>query len=333
MGDEKNLPTVITRLKDGREVTQADFEVAKRVVGGGKLNSDEIYIYIKKCADFGVHPLDGKIHPVARGSGDNRAVAFQCGIDYFRSLAVTTQEYAGQEDIEYGSMMDVEGFDKKVPESAKATVLRISTETGEIRPVSATVYWDEFCPSGNQAFMWKKMPRLMLGKCAEAQALRKAFPKPLAGLYADEEMHQAEAHEIVIEDMPPAIEPPEAPNAPESDKKPSGGARDSKPKETLKAELVEYAGDDKEVFAAILKRVTVFKNAEDKEIYARTIDKVSTDAWAGKALGKLRDIVKNEKEIGCGHKADECGQCVEEGDPIKATCEATKLECPWWNPF
>jgi hypothetical protein len=36
--------------------------------------------------------------------------------------------------------------------------------------------------------MWKKMPRVMLGKVAESQALRKAFPINFNGLYTFEEM-------------------------------------------------------------------------------------------------------------------------------------------------
>jgi hypothetical protein len=39
--------------------------------------------------------------------------------------------------------------------------------------------------------MWEKLPHVMLGKVAEALALRKGFPHQLAGLYETSEMDQA----------------------------------------------------------------------------------------------------------------------------------------------
>lgn len=166
---------------------------------------DELKLFFFECRRRGVHPLDRLIHFVKRGD----KATFQCGIDFMRSQAEASGQYRGQDDVEYGPKVG------NYPEWAKATVRRVDPNTGDIYTVSATAYWDEFYPGESLGFMWKKMPRVMLGKVAESQALRKAFPLNFNGLYTFEEMQQSD---MVASGTPKGREPIKPP----TEKQPDG---------------------------------------------------------------------------------------------------------------
>lgn len=142
---------------------------------------DELKLFIYNCQRKGVHPMDKLIHPIKRGG----KVAFQASIDYLRAESESSGDYRGMKQPVFE--MDHNG---KL-ESATVTVLR--EINGHEVEFTATAYWTEFYPGEKLGFMWDKMPRHMLAKCAEALARRMAWPKKLADLYTPEEMAQADS--------------------------------------------------------------------------------------------------------------------------------------------
>jgi hypothetical protein len=71
---------------------------------------------------------------------------------------------------------------------------------GQRVPFTAKARWSEY--HQDKSPMWSKMPYLMLGKCAEALALRKAFPAELSNVYTQEEMDQADYVEATVRETP-----------------------------------------------------------------------------------------------------------------------------------
>lgn len=143
------------------------------------LTEDEFRLFISIATSRGLDPVLNQIHAVKR----NGKVTFQVAIDGFRLIASRTGEHAGTDEIEYAYNQKDEII------SARCCVYRVVG--GQRCAFAATVFWEEFYPREEKmAFMWNKMPHVMLGKCAEAQALRKAFPGDMSGLYEPSEMQQ-----------------------------------------------------------------------------------------------------------------------------------------------
>jgi phage recombination protein Bet len=149
------------------------------------LNDQELQLFAIVAERSRLDPFAKQIYAIKRKG----RVTFQTGIDGFRSSAEDTGEYRGSDEPEYGPTID-KPFPH--PEWARVVVHR-QFGNGERLDQPATAYFDEMYPGDDQGFQWRKMPRVMIAKCAEAAAFRKAFPKRFADVYTPEEMDQASA--------------------------------------------------------------------------------------------------------------------------------------------
>jgi len=156
----------------------AEIALVSRSVAQGA-NLQELAVFLHSCRALGLDPLLRQAYWIRRqGKG-----ALQVGIDGFRAIAERSGTYAGAESIEFRGVLEWTYKSKKVmvPELARATIWKIVG--GHKSAFVGEAYWSEFVPTGDpEAFMWNRMPKHMLGKCAEAQALRRAFPAQLGSL-------------------------------------------------------------------------------------------------------------------------------------------------------
>jgi RecT family len=163
-------------------------------------SNDELRVYSNVCLDLGLSPFAGEICLIGRFNKDAKRVTYkhQITVAGRRTIASRTNELESIEgpvwcaqdpdtkrarrDL-HGSIIWEELWDEDgYPYAARALVWR----KGARQPYNGTAKWSEFAQfkeaadsTGEKPLQptWRQMPSHMLGKVAEALALRRGFPE------------------------------------------------------------------------------------------------------------------------------------------------------------
>lgn len=179
-----------------------------------------------------LNPLANQIHAVPRNKKINNqyvtVMEIQTGIDGLRLIAERSDKYAGQVGPHWcgkdGVWKDV-WLDSAPPKAARVGVLKSTFK----EPLYSIALFDSYAQSynGKLSHVWEKMGASQLAKCAEALALRKAFPEDMGGLYTNDEMAQAEQSEP--KDVGPKGENKNSTSTPQNSNKAENHNSDTKP--------------------------------------------------------------------------------------------------------
>lgn len=179
---------------------------------------DSIRLVLGYCKAAGLDPMQKPVHivPMWDGKAKQMRDVVMPGVNLYRTQASRSQQMAGISEPEFGPMLaeKIGGQEIKFPEWCRVTVRRL-LPNGQVADFTATEFWIEnYAVKGGAEksvapnAMWTKRPRGQIAKCAEAQALRKAFPE-IAGAATAEEM---EGKPLVADETPPPAPSPTWPD-------------------------------------------------------------------------------------------------------------------------
>ena len=157
---------------------------------------ESIRMVMAYCRAAGLDVMQKPVHivPMWNSKAGQMIDVVMPGVGLYRTQASRTGQFAGMTEPEFGPMITekIGGVETSYPEYARCTVKRV-LPSGVVAEFSAIEYWMEnYAVRGGKDksiapnSMWAKRPRGQIAKCAQAQALRIAFPELGAAPTADE---------------------------------------------------------------------------------------------------------------------------------------------------
>ena len=150
-------------------------------------SDQSIALVLDYCTAAGLDPMQKPVHIVPMWDGASRSMrdVVMPGIGLYRVQAARSGQFAGMGEPVFGPMVTerVGAMDVTFPEWCKVTAYR-QLASGHIAEFTAVEYWIEnYAIKGGKEkdqspnAMWSKRVRGQIAKCAQAQALRMAFPE------------------------------------------------------------------------------------------------------------------------------------------------------------
>ena len=306
-------------IKQRFDVDRGAWKVLTEAIFPAAKSSDAIVMALAYCKARSLDVMKRPVHivPMWSSSAGRMVETVWPGIAELRTTAFRTGNYAGCDEAEFGppvkqtftgKVKGKEGWQDKTvevefPEWARVTIYRALN--GNIcKFVGPKVKWlESYATIGNSNVpndMWAERPEGQLEKCAEAAALRRAFPEEIGNELTAEEMHGRSI------DISPAIEEPPAPPTPPPPVKnapPIAGevippSPKAKPAIDIDPDMPEAATNPVEFIKWLDAKLATFANMEAVESYWNEVIDPAVDLMfpsdAEDALGVFR---KHERRL------------------------------------
>ena len=175
---------------------------------------ESIKMALGYCKAAGLDPMQKPVHIVPMWDRNSKSMrdVIMPGIGLYRTQAARSGALAGISEPEFGPevSMRIGDMDFAYPDWCRVTVTRRMAD-GAMANFTSREYWIEnYATAGKDSTapnsMWRKRPRGQIAKCAQAQALRMAFPEMTGSQPTAEEMESA-ADETPVSPVQPRQTP------------------------------------------------------------------------------------------------------------------------------